>query len=191
MTSLKRSCLLVALVSTGVACHKRPPAIAPAAPPMVPPTVQSPSVPARPASPVAASGSPTTPVSEEELFRRKSLDELNSEHPLTDAFFDYNDTALRADAREALQRDAAWLSKWPQTTIRIDGHCDERGTAEYNLVLGERRAAMVQSYLQSLGVSPSRIRAVSLGKESPFCRSAADDGCWAQNRRGHLIITAK
>jgi peptidoglycan-associated lipoprotein len=119
-----------------------------------------------------------------------TLDELNASHPLNDVFFDYDVNTLRDDARQALQRDAQWLAKWPRTKIRIDGHCDERGTEEYNLSLGDRRAVTVRDYLTSLGVSPQRIQTVSLGKESPFC-TATGESCWAQNRRGHFVITAK
>ena len=101
--------------------------------------------PAPPPPPKAAANPAATPApSEAELFRRKSLNELNAEHPLGDVFFDYDQNALRDDARSVLQRDAAWLAKWPQTRIRIDGHCDERGTPEYNLALGDRRAEVVR-----------------------------------------------
>ena len=89
-----------------------------------------------------------------------------------------------------LQRDAEWLTKWPQTRVRVDGHCDERGTAEYNLALGERRAETVKEYLTSLGVRPDRIQTRSLGKEAPFCKDSREP-CWSQNRRGHLVITEK
>jgi peptidoglycan-associated lipoprotein len=130
------------------------------------------------------------PLTEAELFRRKSVSDLNAEHPLADAFFDYNQNTLKDDARQALQKDAQWLAKWPQTVIRVDGHCDERGTPEYNLALGERRADVVKEYLASLGVKADRIQTRSLGKEAPFCH---DDGesCWSQNRRGHFEITSK
>jgi len=97
---------------------------------------------------------------------------------------------LRDDARSVLQRDAAWLAKWPQTRIRIDGHCDERGTAEYNLALGDRRAATVRDYLTELGVKAERIQMRTLGKEAPFCRDEGES-CWSQNRRGHFEITDK
>jgi peptidoglycan-associated lipoprotein len=129
--------------------------------------------------------------SAEELFARESLAQLNGEHPLADAFFDYDSASLRADARSALEADAAWLQKWQHTAIRVDGHCDERGTAEYNLALGQRRAKTVEAYLVSLGVDPKRIEINSLGKESPFCTNADNDACWSQNRRGHFAITAK
>jgi peptidoglycan-associated lipoprotein len=119
-----------------------------------------------------------------------SLDQLNAEHPLSDAFFDYDQNALRQDAQQVLQQDAKWLSKWPQTKVRIDGHCDERGTAEYNLSLGDRRAQAAKAYLASLGVQPDRIEIRTLGKEAPFCGDTGES-CWSQNRRDHFVITAK
>jgi peptidoglycan-associated lipoprotein len=137
-----------------------------------------------------ATARPASPLTEAELFRRKSLADLNAEHPLADAFFDYNQNVLRDDAKEALQRDARWLAKWPQTVIRIDGYCDERGTAEYNLALGDRRAQVVRDYLSNLGVRADRIQTRSLRKEAPFCRDSGES-CWSQNRRGHFDITAK
>ena len=105
-------------------------------------------------------------------------------------FFDYNQNTLRDDARNKLQQDAAWLMKWPQTHVAVDGHCDERGSAEYNLGLGERRAVAVRDYLTSLGISSNRIETRSLGKESPFC-TGEGEACWSQNRRDHFLITAK
>jgi peptidoglycan-associated lipoprotein len=105
-------------------------------------------------------------------------------------FFEYDQNALREEGRRVLQQDAQWLSKWPQTVIRIDGHCDERGTAEYNLALGDRRAEVVREYLTNLGVKPERIQTRSLGKEAPFCHEDGES-CWSQNRRGHFMITAK
>jgi peptidoglycan-associated lipoprotein len=124
------------------------------------------------------------------LFRRKSLADLNAERPLGDVFFDYDEHSLRDEAKRVLQQDAQWLARWPQTVVRVDGHCDERGTAEYNLALGDRRAATVRNYLTSLGVKSERIQTRSLGKEVPFCRDAVES-CWVQNRRGHFVITAK
>jgi hypothetical protein len=82
------------------------------------------------------------------------------------------------------------LSKWPKTTIRVEGYCDERGSAEYNLALGDRRAVAVKEYLEALGVGASRIRTVSLGKETRFCQESSED-CWSKNRRGHFVIISK
>ena len=133
---------------------------------------------------------PPRPPTEEELFARKSLDELNAEHPLDDAFFDFNMSNVRAEAQPALQKDADWMKKWSSTQVTIEGHCDERGSAGYNLALGSRRAQSVKDYLVNLGVPASRITVVSKGKEQPFC-SEKNESCWQQNRRGHFIITAK
>jgi peptidoglycan-associated lipoprotein len=181
----------VAVVILGAACAHHAPASAASRsmPASVSPT--APAAPRAPASPPPpAAARPPAPLSDEELFRRTSLDELNAEHPLNDAFFDYDQNVLRDDARSALQKDAAWLAKWPQTRVLIQGHCDERGTAEYNLALGDRRADAVKGYLTSLGVSPDRIAVRSMGKEAPFCHDTGES-CWSQNRRGHFVITAK
>lgn len=171
----------------GAACHKKPPATT-----LTQPTPRA-TVPARPPTPppppAAARTTPRSP-SDQELFERKSLNELNAEHPLSDAFFDYNETALRDDARRALQQDADWLRKWPTTKILVEGHCDERGSAEYNLALGDRRAETVTHYLENLGISDARIVTRSVGKEAPFCTDTGES-CWSQNRRGHFLITAK
>ena len=180
--------LAIVTMCAGAACHAKPPAIAPTRP-TAPATV-----PTRPPAPPTPAPQPaaTAPraLSEQELFDRKSLTELNAEHPLGDAFFDYDQTTLRDDAQRALQQDAQWLAKWPRTQIMVEGRCDERGSAEYNLALGDKRAQQVTTYLESLGVSSSRIVTRSIGKEAPFCSESAES-CWSQNRRGHFLITAK
>jgi peptidoglycan-associated lipoprotein len=192
--SVSRSLLaLIIAVALTTACHsKTPPAVPPPAPPSAAPAPLGtpPPPPPRPATPAPASTPSASPTADE-LFARESLDQLNSQHPLSDAFFDYDSSALRDDARTVLKTDAAWLEKWRTTAIRVDGHCDERGTAEYNLALGQRRAQAVQAYLVSLGVDSKRILVNSLGKESQFCTSANNDSCWSQNRRGHFSVTAK
>jgi peptidoglycan-associated lipoprotein len=188
--SAKRWCPLLVVTVVGTGCHHLPPASAPSQTVSNAPTVSA-RPPAPPPPPTASARPAATPApSEAELFRRKSLGQLNAEHPLSDVFFEYDQNALRDDARSVLQRDAAWLAKWPQTRIRIDGHCDERGTPEYNLALGDRRAEVVREYLTDLGVKPDRIQMRSLGKEAPFCRDEAES-CWSQNRRGHFEITDK
>ncbi len=103
--------------------------------------------------------------------------------------FGYNEYAVRDEDRTLLQRQAAWLAKYPQVRVTIEGHCDERGTREYNLALGARRANAVKEYLVSLGVSSARVDTISYGKERPMCAESTED-CWAQNRRGVTTITA-
>ena len=115
---------------------------------------------------------------------------LNKRGYLSDAFFDYDQSDLREDARSALAADAEWLKKYPSVQVLIEGHCDERGTAAYNLALGDRRANAAREYLSSLGIDGTRLRTVSYGKERPFCTESSES-CWQQNRRGHLVITAK
>jgi len=129
-------------------------------------------------------------LTEEEIFARKSLEELNNEHPLDDAFFDYDKSAVRADAQPALQKNADWMKKWTSTQVTIEGHCDERGSAGYNLGLGSRRAQAVKDYLVNLGIPASRITIVTKVKEQPAC-TEKNESCFQQNRRGHFIITAK
>ena len=127
---------------------------------------------------------------EEELFARKSLDELNAERPLSEVLFDLDVASIRDDAREVLQKNADWMHRWPSTRVTIEGHCDERGSSEYNLALGERRAAAVKAYLVSLGIAAQRVDAVSKGKEVPVCTDSTER-CWQLNRRGRPIITVR
>jgi peptidoglycan-associated lipoprotein len=119
-----------------------------------------------------------------------SLDELNSTSPLDPVFFNYDEAEILPAARTVLQRNADWLREWPSTRITVDGHCDERGTNEYNLSLGDERASAVRAYLVSLGIPGNRVSTVSKGDEEPFC-SDSQEGCWSRNRRGHFVVTAK
>jgi peptidoglycan-associated lipoprotein len=113
----------------------------------------------------------------EELFRANVLD----------AFFDYDKSDIRPDARDALSKTAEFLRAHQQIRVVIEGHCDERGSTEYNLGLGERRSQAVRQFLISLGVSADRMETVSLGKERPFC-TESNEPCWQQNRRGHFVM---
>jgi peptidoglycan-associated lipoprotein len=101
-------------------------------------------------------------------------------------FFDYDSAELRPDALGTLDAVAAWLAQNPQVNATIEGHCDERGTREYNLALGERRAAAVASYLAAAGVDPARLQTVSYGKERPAV-VGSDETAWAQNRRAAFV----
>jgi peptidoglycan-associated lipoprotein len=104
-----------------------------------------------------------------------------------DAFFDFNKSDIRADARNALTKDAEFLRSYSQIRVTIEGHCDERGSTEYNLGLGERRAQAAKNYLISLGIQAGRIDTVSWGKERPFCSEHTED-CWQANRRAHFVM---
>jgi len=103
-----------------------------------------------------------------------------------DAYFDTDKADIRPDAREALAKTADFLKSEPSIKVTIEGHCDERGSTEYNLGLGDRRAAAVKAYLVSLGVSAGQLTTVSFGKEKPFCQEHGEP-CWQQNRRGHFV----
>lgn len=102
--------------------------------------------------------------------------------------FDYDKYQLRDEDRSILQRQASWLSKYPSVRITVEGHCDERGTREFNLALGARRANAVKEYLTSLGVAASRLDTISYGKERPTCTESSES-CYAQNRRGVSTVT--
>jgi len=101
--------------------------------------------------------------------------------------FDYDASDLDDGDRATLQKQATWLAKYPQVTLTIEGHCDERGTREYNIALGARRAQAVKEYLTSLGVNSSRLDTISYGKERPVCVES-NESCWSQNRRGVSTI---
>ncbi|MGH9345830.1 MAG: OmpA family protein, partial [Vicinamibacterales bacterium] len=119
-----------------------------------------------------------------------SLDELNRERPLADVRFDYDMSTLDEEDRATLEKNAEWLKRWSSTRVTVEGHADSRGTNEYNLSLGERRANAVKEYLTSLGITGERMTSVTRGEESPVCTDE-NEGCWAQNRRGTFILTAK
>lgn len=104
-----------------------------------------------------------------------------------DAYFDLDKADIRSDARTALGRTADFLRNYPQVKVVIEGHCDERGSTEYNLALGDRRAAAVKQYLVSLGIGADRMTTLSYGKEKPFCMESNED-CWQRNRRGHFVM---
>jgi peptidoglycan-associated lipoprotein len=172
------------------ACGKKKPVTPPDAPAPAAETPRTTTPPPPPAPAAPPRETPPRVPSEDEIFASKSLDALNAEKPLGDAFFALDSSQLRDDARPILQKDAEWLKRWTSTKVMVEGHTDSRGTAEYNLALGERRATAVRDYLVSLGIAADRITIVSKGKESPFCTEETES-CWQQNRRGHFVITAK
>lgn len=191
-----RSVSIAALVIVAAAslvvggCSKKKPPVARPLPP--PPPVTTPEAPPAPppVTPIREAPIRTAPVVPEDPMATRSIDDLNRDSPMRAAFFEYDSAELTADARAALDGDAAILKKYASWAVTIEGHCDERGTAEYNLALGERRAAAAQSYLVSLGIPSGRLRTVSYGKEFPF-DPGHDEAAWAKNRRAHFVITGK
>lgn len=105
-------------------------------------------------------------------------------------YFDFDKSELKPEAIEKLTANAEFLKRHPELTLTIEGHCDERGTNEYNLALGERRANSAKSYLSSLGVESGRMQTISYGEERPVC-TQSDESCWWQNRRAHMVITGR
>ena len=110
--------------------------------------------------------------------------------PLADVMFDYDQFNIRDDQRGVLQQNADYMRRWASIRATIEGHADARGTNEYNLALGQRRANVVRDYLVGLGIAADRFVVVSKGEEEPVCREDTD-ACHARNRRGHFVITAK
>jgi len=181
---------LMALTLCVAACGKKqPPVLAPLPPPPAASQQSPPSAGAPPQRVADNLPVPPQPIAEDAITNR-SLDDLNRESPLQPAFFPLDSADLDDAARVVVNTNAEMLRKYPSWVITIEGHADERGTAEYNLALGERRAISVKSYLVSLGVSPDRLRTVSYGKEFPFDPGHTDES-WAQNRRAQFVITSK
>jgi peptidoglycan-associated lipoprotein len=124
---------------------------------------------------------------------RRQMDEMRAEQSATtaaglrDVFFGYDSWVISEEGRQALAKDAEWLRTHPAAQLKVEGHCDERGTSTYNLVLAEKRAKSVRNFLTDLGISRDRFSVVSYGKERPFCKDRTE-ACYQQNRRGHLVV---
>src|SRR3954468_13699032 len=180
------------------ACPKKPPKVAPPATntvapatipdvPLTVPTATAQTVTAPPAV-VATKTDVTTEVLPNDIGELNRV--AQSRGYIADAFFEYNDSQLTADAQTALTSSATWLKKNPQYNLLIEGHCDERGTEQYNLALGDRRANQAKEYLVTLGIDGGRIRTVSYGEERPF-DPGHDESAWAKNRRDHLVLVGR
>lgn len=181
---------LILLVSLWVACTRpQPPVARPTPPPGTP--ADTPARPPAPPEPVVepVPVPPEPPPAEADLSS-KNLDELNRDSPLQPLFFAYDSAEVDQTSRASLDANAAVLKRYPTWVITIEGHCDERGTAEYNLALGERRALAARTYLVSIGIPADRFKTVSYGKEFPFDPAHTEEA-WAKNRRAHFVITAK
>lgn len=186
--------VLAGALSAAIACGgKQAPVVDPATPPPGPTafpgavTQQPPRPPQPPEPPPIITAEPAV-VSDP--LANADTDEINRQAPLPPVFFGYDSDAIDDAGQKVLTANAAVLKKYSTWAITIEGHSDERGTAEYNLALGERRALAAKSYLLSLGISADRIRTVSYGKEFPF-DPGHDEAAYAMNRRGHFVVTAK
>lgn len=180
---------LTALTVATAACHKKvAPVVRPAPPPAANPVGGA--RPPAPPEPVAEPTSvPPEPV-RDDAIASASLDDLNRNSPLQPLFFELDSSEVSAPGQATLNANAALLKRYTNWNVTIEGHCDERGTAEYNLALGERRSVAARTYLVSLGISADRLRTVSYGKEFPF-DPGHDETAFSKNRRAHFVITAK
>jgi peptidoglycan-associated lipoprotein len=156
-------------------------------PPPPPPVAPEPPPPAPPPPP-----KPEAAPQVDEYTRILSLDveAIDKMGLLGDVFFDFDKSDIRDSERATLQKDADVLKKYDFLRVTVEGHCDERGTVEYNLALGERRARAAYDYLVSLGVPADRLKTVSYGKEVPVC-TESNEACWQRNRRAHFTVTGK
>ncbi|HEX5549239.1 MAG TPA: OmpA family protein [Nitrospira sp.] len=124
---------------------------------------------------------------------RRQMNEVRAEQAATaaaglrDVFFGYDSWTISEEGRQILSRDAEWLRSHPGVQLKVEGHCDERGSSTYNFVLAEKRAKMILNYLTDLGIKRERLVSVSYGKERPFCNDRSE-ACYQQNRRGHLVV---
>jgi len=183
---MRHSLLTVALAALVVlpGCHHPPPVR----------TLPSP-MPVAPATPPPAPAPATPPevarqVDEYERLRQTPSDEIDRMGLFSDVHFDYNKADLRDADRQTLNRNAEVLKKFDFLKVTVEGHCDERGSVEYNLALGERRSRAAHEYLVSQGVPADRLKTVSYGKEIPLCSESTEE-CWARNRRAHFAVTGK
>ena len=170
------------------ACGKKKVATGPQPPPVEEAPVVTPNPPA-PTERVEDRTPVAQPLADESITN-KSLDDLNRDSPLKPVFFPLDSAELDESGRAIAQANAGVLKKYSAWGITIEGHCDERGTAEYNLALGERRAMAARTYLLSLGVPADRLKIVSYGKEFPFDPTHTESA-WSKNRRAHFVVTSK
>jgi peptidoglycan-associated lipoprotein len=157
-------------------------------------TAKAPQAPPQPApAPAAAPVAQPAPAPAAPVVAKKPelTDEQLFAQNVKDIFFSYDNADVRADEQPLVSGDADFLTSHPAIKVLIEGHCDERGSDEYNLSLGESRADKIKNALIRDGVSADRIKIISYGKERPFCSTAENDSCWQQNRRAHFVLQAR
>lgn len=181
--SLQASIVIVCLTLVA-GCQKK--TIETTPPPETQRAVETPAPTKEPAREVTESFKPEVSP-ESEAVVEPTIDEMNRSGVLATVYFDYDKSELSPEARSTLQKNADWMKRNPSRAVEIGGHCDERGTIEYNIALGERRAVAVRSYLTSLGVEAARLTIVSYGEERPS-DPGHDESAWRQNRRAEFLI---
>jgi len=183
-------CALVTAAVLVGACHKNKPPVARPLPPPPPSTTTGEKPPAPPEPVPETTPIPPEPSITDDSLAGKDLDVINKNSPFQPVFYALDSSELDQAGQQVLNANAEVLRKYPTWIITIEGHCDERGTAEYNLALGERRALAAKTYLVSLGIPTERLRTVSYGKEFPF-DPGHDEAAWSKNRRAHFVVTSK
>ncbi|HVR40806.1 MAG TPA: peptidoglycan-associated lipoprotein Pal [Thermoanaerobaculia bacterium] len=182
--------LVIIAITIVPACKPKKPPTPPQPPQETVDTTPPPPV-APPPTPVETPKDFVTDTAPQESELPRDIDKLNdyvqTQGLIRDAFFSYDESALTSEAQAALTTSATWLKANPNYNLLVQGHCDERGTEQYNLALGDRRANIAKEYLATLGVDASRIRTVSYGEERPF-DEGHDESAFAQNRRAHLVL---
>jgi peptidoglycan-associated lipoprotein len=186
---------IAALCGFGAGCTKKPAAAIPPVPPSVQastPTSSPEPERARPTAPVATPARETAQSRFPDAKTRARIDELLAR--IQDAYFDYDRHNLRPDALTVLETDSRELAEivrqYPDFKMKIEGYCDERGSAEYNMALGDRRAAAAQEYLVAQGIPKAQLVLTSYGKENQVCNDHTED-CWQKNRRAHIVAVAQ
>jgi peptidoglycan-associated lipoprotein len=177
---MKKSALVVALLAMSLtyACKKKPPEVQPEPAPTAAPPAPAPM------------GTPAPIEDEYSKLKKMSVDEIDRLKLLADVQFDFDSSEIRDTDKPVLSKNAEVLKKFDFLRVTVEGHCDARGSVEYNLALGERRAKATSDYLVGLGVPADRLKTVSYGKEVPLCSENSED-CWARNRRAHFTVSEK
>jgi peptidoglycan-associated lipoprotein len=192
VSAVSRACrataLALILLIVAVACAKKQPPVARPIPP--PPTEGDSRRTPTPPEPVSESQPVPPETMAEDPLRTSDIDKINQNSPFQPVFFVYDSAEVDSTGQRTLNGNAEVLKKYSEWVITIEGHADERGTAEYNLALGERRAMAARTYLISLGIPADRLKTVSYGKEFPF-DPGHSEAAWSKNRRAHFVVTSK
>ncbi len=180
----------IALVGASGCAKKKPPVARPTTPPPAASSTTAGTRPPSPPEPVREPEPvPAEPIASDPLSTT-DIDAINRNSPFQPVFYRYDQADIDAAGQQSLNANAELMKKYPTWVVTIEGHSDERGTAEYNLALGERRAMAARNYLVSLGIPAERLRTVTYGKEFPF-EPGHDEGSWSKNRRAHFVVTSK